>query len=91
MRFDFTPWNIDVDVEKTQQYYVDNDDCIDEKINSKFIKILTEEQRLFFKRLGVDIEKVKIDYHKLLDEEMLALEKKKFLKCLTWFVANCYL
>ena len=32
---------------------------------------------MFFKRLGVNIEKVKIDYHKLSDEEMSALEKKE--------------
>ena len=36
MRFDFMPWKVDVDVEKTQQYYVDNDDCLDKKVNQKF-------------------------------------------------------
>ncbi len=77
MKLDFMPWKVDVDVEKTQQYYVDNDDCLDKKINQKFTKILTDEQKMFFKRLGVDIEKVKIDYHKLSDEEMSALEKKE--------------
>lgn len=86
MEFNFKPWRINVDVEKTKKYYSDNDDSITKEVNKKFVKILSEQQKAFFEQLGVDIEKIKIDYHNLQNDGALDVGIKEsyeasFLVC----------
>ena len=60
MIFDYTPWKIDVDIEKTKQFYENNSLVKDAKINESFLKLLTLAQREHFERLGADLSKMDI-------------------------------
>lgn len=72
MIFDFNPWQLDVDVDLTKQFYKEADYSTDKTVNLEFIKSLSSEQRMFFDSLGVDLTKadvVKIIYEIPEDED----------------------
>lgn len=61
MIFDFSPWQLDVDVDLTKQLYKEADYSTDKTANAEFIDNLLPDQQLFFNSLGVDLTKVEID------------------------------
>lgn len=61
MFFEFKPWQLDVDVERTKLFYEETDYSKDKAVNREFMESLTEKQRYFFDSLGVDISKIEID------------------------------
>lgn len=78
MIFDFYPWQLDVDVEKTRELYKKTDYSIDKAANVEFIKGLSAEQLNFFNSLGVDLAKIEVDktiYEIPEDEETHASKK----------------
>ena len=76
MKYELNPWKIEVDTEATLKYYKNHDDSNKKEINQRFISILSEKQKGFFEQFGVDLEKIKIEYHKLSDE-MPGLKEKE--------------
>lgn len=80
MIFEFTPWQLDVDIEATRVFYESNDYSKDKALNEDFIESLTKEQKYFFDSLGVDLLKIEIDkvlYDIPEDGEMPALKMQK--------------
>ena len=70
----FYPWEIDIDVEATKQYYEKNDCAGDKEINKKFADKMSQDQKDFFSALGVDVHKIKAEerVHDIPDEEELS-------------------
>lgn len=60
MIFDFYPWKIDVDINKTKKFYEENDYSYNKEWNKKFISILNKSQYDFFVELGIDLMKIEI-------------------------------
>ena len=58
MVYEFYPWKIDVNKEKTIQYYQTEDMSADRKINNLVNGKLTKRQKDFFEDIGVDISKI---------------------------------
>lgn len=72
MLFDFYPWQLDIDVDLTKQFYEKIDDLVDGTANMEFLKSLSLKQQYFFHSLGVDLTKVDVDkvvYEICADEE----------------------
>lgn len=61
MIFDFYPWKMDVDVEATKQFYIENDFAKEREVNAKFYENMSEKQKNFFISLGVNAEKIEIE------------------------------
>lgn len=61
MFFEFDPWQLDIDIELTKQFYKDNDYSIDKAANMEFIEQLSAQQLDFFHSFGVDLTKVEVD------------------------------
>ena len=61
MLFEFYPWTIEADSEKTKAFFKKHDISVDRDVNRRFIKALTENQLAFFESLGVDPERIYID------------------------------
>ena len=59
MIMNFHPWEIDVDVDATRQFYEENDCAEDRDINQKFYDKMSQAQKDFFASIGVDIQKIK--------------------------------
>ena len=70
MIFDFFPWKIEVDVEKTQEYYQTEDMSSDKELNNIVNSKLTEAQRDFFNKLGIDISRIDVSRSKLGDFQL---------------------
>lgn len=60
MEFNFYPWKLDVDVEKTKRLYSERSFAVDEEANQILLSILTEEQKEFLNALGVDPAKIQV-------------------------------
>lgn len=69
MLFDFLPWKIEVDLEKTKQFYIENDYSVNKEWNQNFSKCLNANQRAFFDTLNVDLMNVVVDRHDFEDNE----------------------
>ena len=70
MVFDFFPWKIEADIEGTKRLYQDNDYSLNKEWNKMFINSLNESQYDFFDRLGIDLMKIDIEKHDLIDVEV---------------------
>lgn len=82
MIFDFYPWKIDVDVEKTRRFYQENDFSSNTEWNNKFVELLNPMQKDFFCKLGIDITKIEIEKHDFEDnEEVPYIYSIHFLFC----------
>ena len=82
MFFDFSPWQLDVEVDLTKQLYKEADYSTDKAANTKFMESLSSEQRLFFDSLGIDLTKAEVDetiYDIPEDEELPAHKLKRVL------------
>ena len=55
----FHPWEIDVDVDATKQFYQENDCAEDRAVNQMFYDKMSQNQKDFFVSIGVDIQKIK--------------------------------
>ena len=73
MIMNFHPWEIDVDVDATRQFYEENDCAEDRAINQKFYDKMSQAQKDFFASIGVNIQKIKAKerIHEILGEEDL--------------------
>lgn len=60
MEFNFYPWKLDIDVEKTKALYVEKTFAVDEEANRILLSKLTKEQRDFLDSLGVDSTKIQV-------------------------------
>ena len=60
MEFNFYPWKLDIDVEKTKALYAEKTFAVDEAANRILISKLTKEQKDFLGSLGVDPEKIQV-------------------------------
>ncbi len=60
MIFDFYPWKIDVDIDKTRKFYQENDYSQNKEWNKNFISFLSKSQYDFFVELGIDLMKIEI-------------------------------
>ena len=60
MEFNFYPWKLDIDVEKTKALYAEKTFAVDEAANRILISKLTKEQRDFLDSLGVDPSKIQV-------------------------------
>lgn len=99
MKYEFGPWTVDINMYDTQKYYKNNDDSIDKKDNARFMNMLSEKQTHLFKQLGIDLEKIRVECHKL-PEEIMDIKVKEifeisFLICgkllsITLFQAEVY-
>ena len=69
MVFDFYPWKIDVDVEKTRRFYQENDYSSNKEWNKMFVEVLNESQIDFFDNFGIDLMKIEIEKHDFVDNE----------------------
>lgn len=69
MIFDFYPWKMDVDIEKTKEFYQDNDYSVNKEWNEEFINRLNISQREFFDRLNIDLMKIEIERRDFIDNE----------------------
>lgn len=47
MEFNFYPWKLEIDVEKTRALYAKETFAVDEAANQILLSILTKEQRIF--------------------------------------------
>lgn len=61
MIFDFYPWKLEVDIDKTKELYIKNNYAIDKKTNEEFVNQLSDKQMDFFLSLGVNPMKIEID------------------------------
>ncbi len=57
MLFDFKPWKLDIDVDATRELYLNNKSI---NISNKVMSVLSENQKVFFESLGVDVIKTDI-------------------------------
>ena len=69
MVFDFYPWKIEVDVEKTRKFYEENDYSFNKEWNNEFVALLNPVQKDFFNNLGIDFMKIEIEKHDFVDNE----------------------
>lgn len=60
MEFNFYPWKLEIDVEKTRELYAKKTFAVDEEANQILLSKLTKEQRDFLDSLGVDPEKIQV-------------------------------
>lgn len=60
MEFNFYPWKLEIDVEKTRTLYDKKSFAVDEEANRILISKLTKEQRTFLDSLGVDSAKIQV-------------------------------
>ena len=60
MIYEFYPWKIDVDIEKTRNFYQENDYSSDKDWNRMFMDTLNPMQKEFFDNLGVDMMKMEV-------------------------------
>ena len=60
MEFNFYPWKLEIDVEKTRVLYAKETFAVDEEANQILLSILTQEQRDFLDSLGVDPSKMQV-------------------------------
>ena len=60
MIFDFYPWKIDANIEKTKKFYQGNDYSSNKEWNKMFVDILNPMQREFFDNLGIDLMKIEV-------------------------------
>ena len=65
MKYEFGPWMVDINMDDTQKYYKNNDDSIDKKDNARFMNMLSEKQTHLCTQLGIDLEKIRVECHKL--------------------------
>lgn len=63
MIFEFSPWKIDVDIEKTKCLYAENDYSVDKEWNEIFVANLNVLQKDFFEMLGIDTMKIEVEKH----------------------------
>ncbi|MCM1244912.1 MAG: toxin-antitoxin system protein [Roseburia sp.] len=78
MVFEFFPWVLDVDVEATKRLYLKNDYSIDNAVNTKFIKQLSQKQNDFFMSVGVNPMKIRIEEmaYNIPDSEIIVKNNK---------------
>lgn len=60
MEFNFYPWKLEIDVEKTRELYAKKTFAVDEEANQILLSKLTKEQRDFLDSLGVDPSKMQV-------------------------------
>lgn len=60
MEFNFYPWKLEIDVEKTRALYAKETFAVDEEANQILLSILTQEQRDFLDSLSVDPAKIQV-------------------------------
>ena len=60
MEFNFYPWKLEIDVEKTRALYAKETFAVDEEANQILFSKLTKEQRDFLDSLGVDPAKIQV-------------------------------
>lgn len=92
MIYNYYPWKIEVDVDKTKKIYEENNFCVNKCVNAQFISYLNKKQISFFKDLGVDVEKINVSCNQL---DGLKVYESKFiisgkLLSLTNFQAEIY-
>ena len=61
MIFDFYPWKIETDVEKTRRFYEENDFSSNKEWNNKFATLLNPIQKDFYHNLGIYLSKIEIE------------------------------
>lgn len=61
MLFELYPWKIDVDIAKTKELYENKDFSVDKEENKKFLAMLNETQRDFFRELFIDVTKIQVE------------------------------
>lgn len=61
MLFDFYPWKIDVDLQKTKELYQTQDFSASKEENQRFVSLLSEKQKAFFQKLNIDIMKIQVE------------------------------
>lgn len=82
MIIEFFPWKMDVDVEKTKNFYEENDFSINKEWNEIFISRLNEKQTNFFNTLGIDLKKIEIEKSEFEEnEEVPNIFSINFLFC----------
>lgn len=82
MVFDFYPWKIEVDIEKTRKFYQENDFSSNMEWNNKFAALLNPVQKDFFNNLGIDFMKIEIEKRDFVDnEEVPYIYSINFLFC----------
>ena len=82
MVFDFYPWKIEVDVEKTRKFYQENDYSSNKEWNKMFSDILNLSQQDFFDNLGIDLMKIEVRKNEFEDnEEVPFIYTINFLLC----------
>ena len=69
MIFDFYPWKIDANIEKTKKFYQGNDYSSNKEWNKMFVDILNPMQREFFDNLGIDLMKIEVRKNEFEDNE----------------------
>ena len=60
MEFNFYPWKLEIDVEKTRALYAKKTFAVDEEANQILLSKLTKEQRNLLNSLGVDPAKIQV-------------------------------
>lgn len=87
MEFNFYPWKLDIDVEKTKALYAEKTFAVDEAANRILISKLTKEQKDFLGSLGVDPSKIQVHKKEYdlskeeCDEDELRSLEAAFLLC----------
>ena len=82
MIFDFYPWKIDANIEKTKKFYQGNDYSSNKEWNKMFVDILNPMQREFFDNLGIDLMKIEVRKNEFEDnEEVPFIYTINFLLC----------
>lgn len=82
MVFDFYPWQIEVDIDKTRKFYQENDFSSNKEWNNKFVALLNPMQKNFFDDLGIDLTKIEIEKRDFVDnEEVPYIYSINFLFC----------
>ena len=76
MEFNFYPWKLEIDVEKTRALYVKKTFAVDEEANRILLSKLTKEQRAFLDSLGVNPAKIQV-YKKKYDLSEEECEEKE--------------
>ena len=86
MLFDFYPWEIESDVEKTRELYRQNDHSLDKSINARFKSSLTQKQLEFFDSLGVNLDNIYISEYVYEIPEDVHQEAKEIYKMSVHFL-----
>jgi len=91
MVFDFYPWKIEVDVEKTRKFYQENDYSSNKEWNKMFSDILNPLQQDFFDNLGIDLMKIEVVKNEFEDNlEVPFIYSINFLICGTFLSLTKY-